>query len=81
MTARSCTTVLITLILCGELFALAPEEILIIANADIAESGQIARHYSRRRGVPEENILELPLGAEMIADYPVELPYRSYGPQ
>ncbi len=57
--------ILIASICCGRAFALEPEEILIIANADIAESGQIARYYSRRRAVPQENILELPLGANL----------------
>lgn len=57
--------IVIASVLCGRIFALEPEEVLIIANADIAESGEIARHYSRRRAVPEHNILELPLGAKL----------------
>ena len=65
MTARTYTMILITSICCGRTFALEPEEVLIIANADIAESVQIARHYSRRRAVPEKNILELSLGADL----------------
>lgn len=57
-----------TSILCGRSPALEPNEVLIIANADIAESGQIARYYSRKRAVPEENILELPLGDDLRDD-------------
>ncbi|MHC4354571.1 MAG: TIGR03790 family protein, partial [Planctomycetota bacterium] len=65
MTARTYTIILITSICCGRAFALEPEEVLVIANADIAESVQIARYYSGRRAVPEKNILELPLGANL----------------
>ena len=45
--------------------ALEPGEILIITNKDIGESGRIARYYCQRRGVPEENILALSLGARL----------------
>jgi len=65
MTARTCTKILMTLICCGSALALEPGEILIIANADIPESGLIARYYSAKRAVPNRNILELPLGAEL----------------
>jgi len=63
MTARIFVIILTISICCGQALALEPDEILIIANADVAESGQVARHYSRKRAVPERNILELPLGA------------------
>ncbi len=63
MTAKVCTIILTASIFCSPALALEPDEILVIANADVAESGQVARHYSSKRAVPEKNILELPLGA------------------
>lgn len=65
MTARIFVIILTISICCCQALALEPDEILIIANADIAESGQVARHYSSKRAVPERNILELPLGARL----------------
>ncbi len=62
MTSRICTIILATSIFCGRARGLEPNEILIIANADVPESGQVARYYSLKRAVPEQNILELPLG-------------------
>ncbi|HEC02514.1 MAG TPA: TIGR03790 family protein, partial [Phycisphaerales bacterium] len=63
MTAKVCTIILTASIFCSPALALEPDEILVIANADVAESVQVARHYSSKRAVPEKNILELPLGA------------------
>lgn len=65
MASRIRTIILIALLCCRSVFGLEPGEILIIANADVAESGQIARYYSDKRGVPDENILELSLGADL----------------
>ncbi len=45
-----------------QLTALEPNEILVVVNADIPSSVEIGRYYCHRRGVPEENILELSLG-------------------
>ncbi|MFC1793563.1 TIGR03790 family protein [Planctomycetota bacterium] len=53
------------LLACRGAFALEPDEILVIANKDIEASGQIARYYCRQRGVPQKNILALPLGASL----------------
>lgn len=50
---------------CG--FALEPEEILIVANANNSESLQIADYYCQKRSVPHANILKLPLG-ETLSD-------------
>ena len=62
MKVRAGAALVISLLsVCG-VFALEPHEILIIANRDIAESMQIARYYCEKRGVPKENILDLPLG-------------------
>jgi uncharacterized protein (TIGR03790 family) len=46
-------------------YALQPEQILIIANGDIAASVQIARCYCEKRAVPVANILALPLGGNL----------------
>jgi len=43
-------------------FALQPEQILIIANADVNESIQIAEYYCQKRAVPVNNILKIHLG-------------------
>ena len=43
-------------------FSLEPENILIIANSDIAASVEIAQYYRDKRNIPAKNILELPLG-------------------
>ncbi len=65
MTAKTYTAILLILFGCGGSSALEPDEILIIANKDISESGRIARYYCEKRGVPRENILALPLGAKL----------------
>ncbi len=46
-------------------YALQPDQILIIANGDIAASVQIAQYYYAKRGVPESNIFTLPLGTNL----------------
>jgi len=45
------------------LFGLEPNEILIIANSDFSASVRIAGYYCKKRGVPPQNVLALPLGA------------------
>ena len=46
-------------------FSLEPDEILIITNKDIEQSGEIASYYCRKRRVPQENILALSLGKNL----------------
>jgi uncharacterized protein (TIGR03790 family) len=65
MTVRTGAVILLIFMYCGRGFALEPDEILVIANKDIAESGRIARYYCRQRGVPDKNILSLPLGTSL----------------
>ena len=43
-------------------YALEAEQILVIANANVAASVQIAQYYCAKRGVPAGNVLALPLG-------------------
>ena len=47
----------------GPVFALEPDQILVIANGDVTASVRIARYYCAKREVPLDNILALPLGA------------------
>ncbi|MHC4455635.1 MAG: TIGR03790 family protein [Planctomycetota bacterium] len=46
-------------------YGLEPEEILVIANRDIAVSMEIARYYCAKRKVPVDNIVSLPLGSSL----------------
>jgi len=62
---RFFAVILLTLLCCGGVFALEPDEILVIANKDIAESMRLARYYCAQRGVPDKNILALPLGTDL----------------
>lgn len=62
MTAKISSVILLILVWCGGSSALEPDEILIIVNKDIPESGRIARYYCKKRSVPKENILELSFG-------------------
>ncbi len=56
--------VLASVSLCGPGFCLEPDEVLVAANRDVAESVEVARYYCQRRGVPVENIVELAIGAQ-----------------
>ena len=59
---RTGMIILLILVWCGVGFALEPNEILVIANSDVAASVRIAQYYCRKRGVPAGNNLTLPLG-------------------
>ncbi len=50
---------------CKDGFALEADEILVVANKDIAASMRIANYYCSKRGVPEDNILALSLGTKL----------------
>jgi uncharacterized protein (TIGR03790 family) len=62
MVVKTGALILLILMCCGIGFALEPDEILVIANKNVAASGRIARYYCKKRGVPAENILYLSLG-------------------
>lgn len=51
--------------LVGPVYALEPDQILVIANSDIAESVKLAEYYCTKRDVPEKNILNLSLGTNL----------------
>ncbi|NBT62053.1 MAG: TIGR03790 family protein, partial [Planctomycetia bacterium] len=59
---------LILLISATPLFALEPQNIMIVANKDMPESISVARHYALKRKVPDENIilLSLPKGEDIL---------------
>jgi len=59
---RAGAVILPILMCCGPGFALESDQILVIANNDVAASLQIAQHYRAKRNVPEDNILALHLG-------------------
>ena len=67
MTVKTSVVILLTLMYCRGAVALEPGEILVVANKDIGESVQIAQYYCGQRGVPDKNILALPLGAGLKA--------------
>lgn len=56
------SSILITVLFTVRLFALEPSQILIIANAEVNESVQLAEYYCQKRNVPLANILKIPLG-------------------
>ncbi len=62
MTSRTLTTTLLMLILCRTGLALEPNEILVIANRQVSESKQIADYYSKKRNIPDKNVIYLALG-------------------
>jgi uncharacterized protein (TIGR03790 family) len=62
MLLRIKVVILLIFICCGVCFALEPGEILVVANNEIEASVRIARYYCQKRGVPEDNIVALPLG-------------------
>lgn len=63
--------------------ALAPDELLLIANRKVPQSEQLARFYAQQRQVPADRIvlLDLPTGDDMPGeafDERVALPIREY---
>ncbi len=55
----------ILLMLAGSSYAaLAPQEVLIVANGASPESAELARFYARARGIPEEQIILLNTSTE-----------------
>ncbi len=44
---------------CHSAWALEPHEILVLANKNAARSVGLAKYYMKKRGIPEENLLQL----------------------
>jgi uncharacterized protein (TIGR03790 family) len=57
--------ILLVLAGCGPVFALEPNEILVVVNTNLPESTGLGRYYCQKRGVPYENILYLHLGKSL----------------
>ena len=62
---RISSVIVFMLLLYGRVFALEPNEILVVANNDIKESMLLTQYYCTQRGVPDKNILALSLGAKL----------------
>ena len=62
---RISSIIVLLLLFCGRIFALESDEILLIANKDVTESMLLAQYYCKQRGVPDKNILALPLGTDL----------------
>jgi uncharacterized protein (TIGR03790 family) len=59
-------TCLILLSSCGRSgWALEPNEILVVANADYAASTRLARYYCERRGIPSNHVIPVSLGTPL----------------
>ena len=65
MADKISAVILLILVCCGLVFALEPDEILVIANGDNAASVRIARYYCQKRQVPTKNILTVSLGTQL----------------
>ncbi|MHC4388386.1 MAG: TIGR03790 family protein, partial [Planctomycetota bacterium] len=65
MTLRASLVILIVLLCSMSALALEPDQILVIANSDIAKSVQVAEYYCTKRNVPPTNLLALPLGRKL----------------
>ncbi len=65
MRIQTAVVVFLLFSLAGTGYALEPNEILVITNADVPVSVEIAQYYCTKRQVPNDNILALPLGADL----------------
>ena len=63
MSRRIAIAVSLIFLAAGPAYGLRPDEILIIANANIPASVRIAKYYCAKRAVPAGNVLALALGA------------------
>lgn len=86
MTAILSAFILISFLLLSTPFpasALAPKELLIIANTATSESTSLARYYMKRRAVPDENLLQVNTSkredlSREDYDKEIALPVRNY---
>jgi uncharacterized protein (TIGR03790 family) len=65
MRLRAWSIILTVWACCGSALALEPQEILVVANKDIAASVRLAEYYCTKRKVPRRNILSLYLGMSL----------------
>ncbi|MHC4617650.1 MAG: TIGR03790 family protein [Planctomycetota bacterium] len=64
MAKKAKKVILAISLFCAAASALELDEVLIIANADCPASVRVAKYYSMKRKVPEDNILKLSLGTD-----------------
>ena len=66
MVRRRIACVLLGLLMhSGPVYALAPDEILVIANSNIADSIALARYYCEKRGLPRGNVVPVAVGSRL----------------
>jgi uncharacterized protein (TIGR03790 family) len=65
MTNNVSCCLLLILLCAGPLWALQPDEILVLANSNHAASVRLARYYCERRGVPSGHVVPLALGTTL----------------
>jgi uncharacterized protein (TIGR03790 family) len=65
MTNSTSSRLLVILFCCSPLWALQPDEILVLANSNHAASVRLARYYCERRGVPSGHVVPLALGTTL----------------
>ncbi len=65
MTNSASSRLLLMLFCCSPLWALQPDEILVLANSNHAASVRLARYYCERRGVPSGHVVPLALGTTL----------------
>jgi uncharacterized protein (TIGR03790 family) len=63
----TCIALLILAGLTAPVLALTPEEVLVVANANVEASVELATYYAQKRGIPDENIVLI----NTTADYGV----------
>ncbi|MCK4276404.1 MAG: hypothetical protein KAX78_07820, partial [Phycisphaerae bacterium] len=64
-------------------FALRPQEVVVVSNANVPESVSLGKHYAAVRGIPAENILLVKTTADYLvprADYEAQIrrPLREF---
>ena len=61
MVSRNVGLILLSLsfLLPVQVFALLPEEVLVVANRFVPESVDLARYYMKQRGIPKSNLLKI----------------------
>ena len=65
MTNSRFSCCLLVLLCSSPLWALQPDEILVLANTNNAASVRLARYYCERRGLPSGNVVPLALGTAL----------------
>ncbi|MBN1973077.1 MAG: TIGR03790 family protein [Sedimentisphaerales bacterium] len=63
---RRVKTLLLILLYSTVSWGLEPNEVLVIANSEIPSSERIAQYYCKKRAVPADNIIALPLGKNPV---------------